>query len=119
VDLPPSLPARFRAVQAELDKLGLPIGWVAAPNDKEKEQFQEIPKGFGGQADLGKTVWHHLLGWFITALAATLGAPFWFDTLNRLMSIRSAGKSPEEDPKRPKKVPAAREPGQKSTPAGK
>jgi hypothetical protein len=25
-----------------------------------------------------------------------LGAPFWFDVLNRFVSIRSAGKAPEE-----------------------
>jgi hypothetical protein len=38
----------------------------------------------------------HFLGWFISALAISLGAPFWFDTLNRLMNIRSAGPSPAE-----------------------
>ncbi len=38
----------------------------------------------------------HLAGWTITAIAASLGAPFWFDTLNRVMNIRSAGTSPNE-----------------------
>jgi hypothetical protein len=33
-----------------------------------------------------------LLGWLITALAITLGAPFWFDLLSKLMSLRGAGK---------------------------
>jgi hypothetical protein len=37
-----------------------------------------------------------LFGWLMAALAASLGAPFWFDTLNRVMTIRSAGKAPEE-----------------------
>jgi hypothetical protein len=32
------------------------------------------------------------LGWVITALAATFGAPFWFDVLNRFMVIRSTVK---------------------------
>ncbi|HQV00230.1 MAG TPA: hypothetical protein PLO59_03665, partial [Bacteroidia bacterium] len=32
----------------------------------------------------------------ITALALTLGAPFWFDLLRKLVSIRSAGVKPEE-----------------------
>lgn len=32
------------------------------------------------------------LGFFITALAASLGAPFWFDLLNKLVNIRNAGK---------------------------
>jgi hypothetical protein len=31
------------------------------------------------------------VGWTFTALAVSLGAPFWFDTLNRLMSLRASG----------------------------
>jgi hypothetical protein len=38
----------------------------------------------------------HLLGWFLTAVAASLGAPFWFDTLNKFMNIRSTGTAPNE-----------------------
>ena len=37
-----------------------------------------------------------IFGCFLAALAASLGAPFWFDSLNRIMTIRSAGKAPEE-----------------------
>ncbi len=37
-----------------------------------------------------------LLGWVITALAVSIGAPFWFDTLNRFMNIRNAGRAPDE-----------------------
>ncbi len=37
-----------------------------------------------------------LMGLFITAFAASLGAPFWFDILNKIMSIRSAGSSPND-----------------------
>ncbi len=33
-----------------------------------------------------------LFGFFITAIAIGLGAPFWYDLLNKLVSIRSAGK---------------------------
>jgi hypothetical protein len=113
--LPPSLPAQFRAVQAELDNLGLPIGWVRNPTKAEKEQRLEIPfvkhSPFVDWPLLGNTVLYHIVGWLVTALAATLGAPFWFDTLNRLISIRSSGKAPEEAPKPPKEVPEPREPG--------
>ncbi len=31
-----------------------------------------------------------LVGWLITALAVSLGAPFWFDLLNKLVNIRRA-----------------------------
>jgi hypothetical protein len=38
----------------------------------------------------------HLVGWILTAVAASLGAPFWFDTLNKFMNVRSVGASPDE-----------------------
>lgn len=38
----------------------------------------------------------HLAGWILTAIAASLGAPFWFDTLNKFMNIRASGTSPNE-----------------------
>jgi hypothetical protein len=36
-----------------------------------------------------------VLGWLVTGLAVSLGAPFWFDLLNRLVDLRGAGKRPE------------------------
>lgn len=36
------------------------------------------------------------LGYLITALAISFGAPFWFDTLSKLMQLRGGGKKPEE-----------------------
>src|ERR1043166_7801937 len=38
----------------------------------------------------------HVVGWLITIVAVSLGAPFWFDTLNRFMNIRSAGRASDE-----------------------
>jgi hypothetical protein len=43
-----------------------------------------------------------LLGWIITALAISLGAPFWFDLLNKLMKIRSSVSSSSPDDKQKK-----------------
>jgi hypothetical protein len=37
-----------------------------------------------------------LPGWLLTALAVSLGAPFWFDLLNKLMVIRSTRKPDEK-----------------------
>lgn len=37
-----------------------------------------------------------LLGWLVTAFAVTLGAPFWFDVLNKFMVIRSTVKPYEK-----------------------
>jgi hypothetical protein len=51
--------------------------------------------------------WHHgdwsadhapnlILGWLLTGIAISLGAPFWFDTLNKIMVIRSTVKPREK-----------------------
>ena len=110
IHINPGLGAEFTAVQAQLTHLNLPVGWVrAASAQSEIANRQVVPKDASTLCD---TVTFHLLGWLITALAATLGAPFWFDTLNRFISIRSAGKAPEEKPKPPKDVPTPLEPGQ-------
>jgi hypothetical protein len=38
------------------------------------------------------------LGWLVTGLAVSLGAPFWFDLLNRVVDLRGAGRRPESAP---------------------
>ena len=38
------------------------------------------------------------LGWLTTALAIMLGAPFWFDVLNKFMIVRSTVKPDEKSP---------------------
>ena len=44
-----------------------------------------------------------ICGWLLSAIAISLGAPFWFDVLNKFINIRSAGKSPDEAEKKPAK----------------
>jgi hypothetical protein len=46
----------------------------------------------------------HGLGFLITAIALSLGAPFWFDLLNKLVSLRSSGQKPEPETKEVKKT---------------
>ena len=38
---------------------------------------------------------NHGIGFLITALAASLGAPFWFGVLNRVVPMRLAGDPPK------------------------
>lgn len=61
--------------------LGLPIGWGSAEWWPDKASIN----GFF-------IVILHLLGLVASALAASLGAPFWFDTLQRIMNVRSTIK---------------------------
>ncbi len=35
------------------------------------------------------------IGWILTAMAISLGAPFWFDLLNKVMKLRGTGKQEE------------------------
>ena len=104
-----------RSVNAQLDNLELPIGWYrpsqAAGNDS-RAIFRNENRLVLQTTGWFDTVGFHIVGWLLTALAVSLGAPFWFDTLNKFMSIRAAGKAPEERPKTPKTVPTPLEPGQ-------
>jgi hypothetical protein len=74
----------------ELQSMKLPIGW---------EQGWRAKKD--GSVD-SHGVWSNwlapILGWLLTAFAATMGAPFWFDMLNKVMVIRSTVKPHEKSP---------------------
>jgi hypothetical protein len=77
-----------QTIKADIDSLGtlgLPIGWYNWKND---------PSGLGhsGIGWLGSVINAHLFGWFITAIATTLGAPFWFDLLGKFITVRSSIK---------------------------
>jgi hypothetical protein len=79
-----------------LQGLGIPIGWTDAAN---------VPSTAG-------TWFMKIFGLLLTAGAASLGAPFWFDMLNKIVAIRASGKAPEEKQKSPKEVPTPTEAGQ-------
>ena len=67
------------ASQADLGLLGRMLGWSE----------QSLPSDVSGWAD-------HILGWILTIVAVSLGAPFWFDLLNKFMRVRNGGDAPEE-----------------------
>jgi hypothetical protein len=74
-------------VITELDRAHLPIGWPAGcPHD--------LAACVGGP-DPDEADWLTvLLGLALTTLAASAGAPFWFDTIGRLASLRNTGARP-------------------------
>jgi len=84
--------ADFNQRLEDLRKTGIPMGW---DNDMREE--------FGwSKLDPNLLNWRWsvvfpaLCGWALTALAASLGAPFWFDLLQRVMNLRANGRAPEE-----------------------
>ncbi len=81
-DLPAGSPrsAELNQEIGKLQQLGIPMGWKSRP------------------AEPGDW-WNKIAGLALTAFAVSMGAPFWFDLLNRFMNIRAGGKSPGEKPK--------------------
>ena len=80
--------------------LGLPVGWDRAD-----------PRKFPGS---NPGAWLlKIFGWLLTGMAITLGAPFWFDLLNKFMVIRSTVKPHEksrEEGSEDRQLPAAAQP---------
>lgn len=78
------LRSKAKALEKQLTdfrKMKLPMGWNPAIADYSIGKF------------LDPWSW---AGWFLTALAATLGAPFWFDAISKLFAIRGSGKKPDD-----------------------
>ena len=68
-----------------------------------------IPVGWAGVAPSGFGWWlGHVLGWALTAVLVMVGAPFWFELLERLVSFRSGGSGGQ--PARADQDPAAATP---------
>lgn len=66
-------------VSKELESTGFPIGWCL--NGERNMYDQGLPVGF--------LQWFYkIIGLFITILAISMGAPFWFDMLKKLTSIQ-------------------------------
>lgn len=47
-----------------------------------------------GRDDRMENFLNHLFGWIATILAICVGAPFWFDILNKISNLRSTGPKP-------------------------
>jgi hypothetical protein len=66
--------ASLEGLREQLQSLSLPVGWNPCPK-----------------------YWPStILGWVLTTIAVSLGAPFWFDVLNKFMVVRSTIKPKEK-----------------------
>ena len=105
---------KIKSTYGAVGMLGLPIGW-----DRQSERIMELryqyrnekvriwkgERNFAAWREAQKTrfkfydsvrevYWESvsplkLCGWFFTALAVSFGAPFWFEFLKKLLSVRS------------------------------
>lgn len=84
---------------SKLTKLNLPVGWGARISG-DKNPPDNAVTNTGGSANKSKwfeclVAWlSALLGWTMTGLATSLGAPFWFDMLGKVLNLRAAGPKP-------------------------
>jgi hypothetical protein len=93
----------YKDAKQQLDDMHLPMGWngasmadaYGAPRTRG-ERKANLKEGESLQFSLWNDCLGVLFGWLITAFAATLGAPFWFDVLNKVMVIRSTVKPHEK-----------------------
>lgn len=71
-------------IQQHNQSLGkLPIGWSDTSVSFE-----------GTKQQIFFSCAQHIFGWLLTALAVSLGAPFWFDLLNKAVSMRHGMRKP-------------------------
>ncbi|HET7062364.1 MAG TPA: hypothetical protein VFI43_09320 [Nitrosospira sp.] len=91
--LPLAEDARIQLVIEKARSLQLPIGWSLDPQDPGYFRSPEISLPFAGW------VLYKLFGLLITIFAVSLGAPFWFDMLSKVVNVRSAGTPPGESKK--------------------
>ncbi|HEV7779615.1 MAG TPA: hypothetical protein VGO58_00035 [Chitinophagaceae bacterium] len=72
----------------ELDSTGLPLGWVSHPFDGDMWEKE------GPTECSWVNVLLAIIGWIIGAGCISMGAPFWFDMLNKLVNVRRSGVKP-------------------------
>jgi hypothetical protein len=101
--------SEFTTTTNRLGELGLPLGWPScAACDKSQLKFfdrcwldcwKHSLTGAGGLT---------IFGWLLTSFAVCLGAPFWFDVLNKFIVVRSTVKPKEKSGTEAPKEPQAR-----------
>jgi len=93
----------------EINTLGLPLGWNRLGCDAQRavaeSEEQSEPESIqwrdlvGDRCKDSVPEWGLVVvGWLLTAVAISFGAPFWFDLLNKFLVVRSTVKPREKSP---------------------
>ncbi|HZP05652.1 MAG TPA: hypothetical protein VFB43_12195 [Terracidiphilus sp.] len=75
---------------AAIESIGLPVGWKPAKLEPGENAWKHAVFAAPG------AIKEHGIGWLLTAIAASMGAPFWFDLVGKIVSVRSTMK-PQAD----------------------
>jgi hypothetical protein len=86
-----------------LDSLGLPVGWNVAQMCTTL-QWPCPPPQDGDDVEAGifllhAPFWSKVFGLLLTTFALSFGAPFWFDVMNQLASLRTSVKPKDDEEK--------------------
>lgn len=111
---------QFDDITGHISKLTLPVGRCRGFVENDKNSAAERPPSggnvpdpalidtsnlgtpcasFGWNGAYSSNLFVEVVGWAITAFAISLGAPFWFDLMSKLVAIRRAGKLREANKK--------------------
>ncbi|MEH2050399.1 hypothetical protein [Nostoc sp.] len=76
-----------KEIETLLGNASIPIGW-----QNINQQFEQN----SGNVLLIRSwqVFRLICGWIVSGLAIAMGAPFWFDILNKVINVRNAGPKP-------------------------
>ena len=85
--------ALISRIKQDTNQLNLPLGWSFR---LDSQDIRALPSQDADALRWLKFVLTKVIGIAATALAVSLGAPFWFDVLNKFMKFRSTFKPPEE-----------------------
>ena len=87
-------PENISKTRDELEQLGFPLGWNLGKSQTED------PRGY----PVGEVaVIYKIFGLLLTLMAISLGAPFWFDILRRLLKFRKALAPSKKEEEKPEK----------------
>jgi hypothetical protein len=94
------------ATTKQLERLGLPLGWPSCPKcNQGKTKIADVCWQSCWMRNIRSAGGLTIFGWLLTAFSVCLGAPFWFDLLNKFIVVRSTVKPREksgtEGPKEP------------------
>ncbi|MDJ0799413.1 MAG: hypothetical protein QNJ51_21780 [Calothrix sp. MO_167.B12] len=96
----------FQALRTETDvaltDISLPLGWTETNVQQQwtpqklsptTANLQESSESKSQSVPL-RRYFNVFFGWVLSGVAIAMGAPFWFDLLNKIVNVRNAGKSP-------------------------
>jgi len=82
----------YDSITSAVDDLTfLPIGWGETNLVEQFEEPLHIPRELG----LTWVYFKFVLGIILSAIAICMGAPFWFEVLNKLVNVRNTGEKPK------------------------